>query len=396
MAITSEFRPYPTTTTTAFGRFFAGIDNRILFSQILVDDVNTLGRCYQKNDPTSPEISDLLATDGGEIPLQNSGNIIKTVEFQRGVIAFCEQGVWYISGPESGFTADAYDVFKITEDTLYAYNSITNVGDVILYAAEEGIMSLQPNEFGTLKATNLTETVINEYYNEFITDGVGCVYEPINKQVWYYNGANDKALIQDLRTNAFYPQKFELTANQSIKSAYRIPNDEYVKFVYEDISTNQFGVLELKDETFEDLGTSFSSYIVTAEESLGQFTHKKNTPSVYVLMNKTEQNITGFDGTNYTYDYPSACTFSAEFDYTTSSNANAYTPTRQIYNVNRRLFTPAAPGYPVPLDDGRSIVDYRDIVRGSGRSVRFKFQSEDNKDMQILGYSVEYSMRGRQ
>ena len=392
----NEFYPYPTCSTTAFGRLFVGIDNRILFSQILVDDINSLGKCYQLNDPTSNQLSDLLPTDGGVVPLQDSGAIIRLIGFQRGILAFCERGVWYLSGPESGFTADSYDVFKVTEDSLFALNAVVSIGDVLMYASQDGIYALQANEFGSIKAENITESTINSWYLDFIDAKVFSTYEPNSKQVYYVNKSTNEALIHDLRTNAFYPQKFELGAGESLASAYRIPGDPYIKFVYQNQSTNKYAVLELKDPTFQDVGNEYEAYLVTAEEALGKFAHNKNVPNIVILFNKTEQNITGFDGTAYTYDFPSACFFSTQFDYANSEASKMYTAERQVYRVNNRGFVVSTDTYPVAFDNGRSVVEYRDVVRGSGKSCRFKFRADPGKDLQLLGYSVEYSMRGRQ
>lgn len=395
MALTNEYRPYPSTSVSAFGRLFCGVDNRVLFSQLLVDDINVLGRCYQSNDPTSTDISDILPTDGGEIPLQNAGNIIKLVEFRSGVVAFCEKGTWYITGTEGGFTADNYYVNKVSEDTIYSINSLTVVGDVCFFASEDGILALQANEYNNLSITNLTESTINTFFNKLVGYYMRSIYEPIKKQIWYINTSTGLALIHDLRTNAFYPQKFELSDNEYVVAVYRVPRDPYIKFVYEDTQSQEYNILELKDSTFEDIGNPYESYLVTAEESLGQFTHSKDVRNFYAIFNKTETEITGFDGTDYTYNLPSACHMRAEFDYAQSADAGTYTQERQIYKVNRRGFIPPS-GFPAPFDDGRRVVEFRDILRGNGKSVRFRFRSEPNKDMQIMGYSVEYSMRGRQ
>ena len=396
MALRDEYRDYPTTSTAAFGRVFYGQENRILFSQIFVDDVNSLGRCYQRNDPTSAQLSDVLPTDGGEVTLQNSGRILRIEEYQRGIIAFAERGVWYIYGPDSGFTATNYTQTKITEFPLYSTLGVVNVGDVIYYIAENGIYAVNTNEFGRVVATNITEATIDSYYLDFVSKDISGIYDPVRKQIWYVNASTDEALVQDLRSQGFYPQKFELTNDQDIPVTFRIEGEDLIYYTLEDTGTGYYNLLQLTDPTFEDLGTPFTSYVVTFEESLGKFSHRKSVPNIYLFFNKTEDNITGFDGTSYTFDNPSGCQFRAEFDYTNSTSANKYTQYRQVYRVNTRGYLLQSPTYPQPFDDGQSVVTYRDMIRGNGKSVRFRFQSEDNKDMQLLGYNVEYSMRGRQ
>lgn len=395
--ITPEFRDYPVTLTSAFGRVFYGANNRLYFSQIYVDDPNVLGRCYQINDPSSSQISDLLATDGGSIEIQNAGRIIKIEEYQLGVLVFADNGVWYVYGPESGFTAEGYTVQKITEFALATPRGVVNVGDAVFYCAEDSMYIIQRNEFGQLNAENITENTINTKYQEFISRSVFGVYDNANKQIVWVNPIDNSSLIYDLRAQGWYPQQFSTaTSDELIASAYVKPQASTPYYIYNDTGNLEYNICTLTSNDFTDFGVNYDSYLVTAEESLGQFTHRKNVPNMYIIMQKTEENITGFDGSNFQYDKPSGCQFRTEFDYAGSASANTYTPYRSIYNVNRRGFLPANSTFPVAFDDGRTVVEFRDIIRGSGKSCRFRFQSEDGKDMQVLGYSVEYSMRGRQ
>ena len=397
MALPIERLNFPTASASAFGRIFYGIGNRVLFSSVVIDDFDDLGKCYQSNDPTSHEISDILATDGGNILIQDAGNVLSLSEFYRGVLAFCDNGIWYITGPESGFSAEAYEVFKITEDTMISPYAKVVVGDRLFIASHEGIISLVVNEFGAIKPENITEQTINTYYQDFATNQLHMEYDPLTKQVWYIEPVTNRALIHDLRADAFYPQQFQLDEDTHVAEVVRVANEEDLKFFYDDTITPAIDMLELKDETFEDLGNVYESYIITSEESLGKFSHSKSAPSIFISFRKTEQNVIGYDSYyGYEYDYPSGCNFSVQFDFTDNDSNEYNTYERQIYRPNIRGVAIDTNALPAPFDNGRSVVEYKDMIRGAGNSLRFKFRSEPNKDMQILGYSVEYSMRGRQ
>lgn len=394
--ITPEFRDYPVTLAAAFGRIFYGANNRLYFTQVYVDDPNTLGRCYQKNDPTSSEISDLLATDGGSIEIQNAGRIFRIEEYQLGVLVFGDNGVWYVFGPESGFSAEGYTVQKITEFSLVSPRGTVNVGDAVFYCSKDSMYVIQRNEFGQLDATNVTEETINTKYQEFITSSTFGIYDNSNKQIIWISPSTRAGLIYDLRAQGWYPQQYSTpSTDESIVSLFTIPQSNTPYYVYDD-DGSQYNICTATSTDYSDFGVNYDSYLVTAEEALGQFAHKKNIPNIYIMMQKTEDNITGFDGTDFEYDSPSGCQFRVEFDYANTASANTYTPYRSIYRVNRRGFLPQGTTFPVSFDDGRTIVEYRDVIRGSGKSCRFRFQSEEGKDMQVLGYSVEYSMRGKQ
>lgn len=398
MAVENSFRGHPYTISTAYGRIFYGADNRIYFSQLFIDDLNSLGRCYQRNDPTSIEISDLLANDGGEILLQNSGRVQTIVEFQLGIIVFAEKGVWYIYGPDSGFSAESYAVEKVTDYKLLAPKGVQRYGDVLFYCAEEGLIALQANEFGRPQAQNISETTINKVWEDFVSSNITMALDRKNKQlhiVTRNNSDNDSeynVLIFDIRTQAWYPQNINKGARATI--AVDTPIYEEVTYAFSGLDVG--GLARYTDTTFEDFGNSFESVLESAEETLGQFTKKKNVPNIYLMFKKTEENITSFNGTVFEYDNPSACNFSVMFDYAKTATGILSSQERQVYKVNRRGYLPPTSTLPAPLDDNRTVVEYRDMIRGSGKSVKFRFRSEPNKDMQVLGYSVEFSMRGRQ
>ena len=59
----------------------------------------------------------------------------------------------------------------------------------------------------------------------------------------------------------------------------------------------------------------------------------------------------------------------------------------------KRFFLPES--YPAPFDTGESVLKRKLSIRGSGDSVQFVFKAEPQKDLQLLGYSVSYKMRGR-
>ena len=59
----------------------------------------------------------------------------------------------------------------------------------------------------------------------------------------------------------------------------------------------------------------------------------------------------------------------------------------------RRGFIPDA--FPWAFDTGESVIKKRTNIRGRGDAVQFRFEAQAEKDLQMLGYSVNYSMRGK-
>ena len=85
-----------------------------MFSQ-LIDDFYQLGECLQQNDPTSEQISDLLATDGGTIRVSGAVGIKVLYVIDASLYIFAENGVWRIEGIDGVFSPTGFAVKKITD-----------------------------------------------------------------------------------------------------------------------------------------------------------------------------------------------------------------------------------------------------------------------------------------
>ena len=389
--IADEYRAVPTVVEVAFGRAFYAEGSRVYFSRLIDDDLNSLGRCYQVNDPTSDNISDLLPTDGGEITVDGAQGINRLVRYLSGVLVFARNGVWYLSGPSSGFTATAYSLQKITTFGLYADNSVVSIGPSVLYMSDSAIHQISTNDQGNVQESDITTATIKTYYSTFVSTNVYSVYSLKRKEVWMTDPFSGKALVFDTRTGGMYPQKFEFAFS-----------------VYGGVGTADSFLLNAQKDsllhtttpdsrTFKDFGQyAIPAYMVTWPETLGKFSHVKAISSCTVVMNKTEETITNFIEANqkYVFDYPGSCVFTAMWDHDNTNAFKRHTTPMDVYRVYRRGFIPTS--YPTPLGDGQTIIASKFPVSGSGSAVQFKFEAEEGKDMQVLGYSVDFKMKGRQ
>lgn len=398
MAIPIENRRQPHCSVAAFGRVFFGAKNRLYFSQVYDKDEQALGKMYQQNDPTSDEFSDVLATDGGEIRIPEAGKIYQLLPFYNGICILASNGTWYLAGGQGGFSATQYSLQKVDPFGALGRKCGVEHKGVLYYCTTEGIMRLGVTDSGVPFSQNVTESTINTFFEEFIqTSGnfveydesrIACAADPAEKQiVWIntYSPVGTKGLMLDLRVNAWYPMQY----SNSVTDILYIKGRGLVLH-------GGRNVYDIKEENgFTDYpSTSYEYYIQTQPETLNRFTHRKNAPNIYAIFRKTEENITGYAGDEWQYDYPSACRMSVIFDFDKDSYGNKVSPPKNIYKANRRNFWPDS--FPSSIQDGASTVEYRDIIRGNGKAVQFRFEGESGKDMQLLGYSVEYSTRGRQ
>lgn len=384
-----EQREKPTVLTSGFGRVFYASGNRVYFSRLIAEDINNAGRCYQSNDPTSDQISDLLDTDGGELLVNGAQNITAMITYRSGLLLFARNGVWYLSGPDTGFTATSYSLTKLTSNGLYAPLSVVDVGDSVLYVGDSAIHRIVTNDQGNLFEEDLTTSVIQTYMTTFLAMNIRSLYDKVNKIVWFIRETNRQMLQLDLRTRAWYPQLLGDKAGYSTTMGVALDRDTVFVTTY----TTNTSTSRPASRTYLDWGVGYSAYLMPWPESLGKFSHVKAISGMTAVFSKTETQITDYTD-QYVFDYPSSCIFQARWDHDNTNAFRRHTTPVNVYRVFRRGFIPT--DYPYTIDDGQTLVFSKFPVSGSGTAVQFRFEAEVGKDMRLLGYSVDYKMKGRQ
>lgn len=404
MAVDSPKKLYknPVACTSAFGRFFSAVESTVYYTQVLTT-ANDAGRCYQSNDPTSAEIPDLLDTDGGSLELEDVRNIKALRSFRNGVVIFAGNGVWYLGNSERGFTATSFSKEKISDRGIESTRSIVEGQNTLYYFSNNGIMALTANEFNNLQVQDITEESIRTY---FLTKLAGKkaqgVYDEGNKQcIWWTPSVNSEGLILDPRLGAFYPQR-NASSTTAISSPFTIENALYYPSYEGRDLTFTYNFANTTNRQFKDFGTDIDAYLVGAPETLGKFSNKKSIGQAKVFFRKTEKAITGFSNNTYVYDTPSSCLFQARWDFDNSDAFGKFTGVlstggkgkeMQLYKPMQRGFIPTS--YPYVFNTGESVISKKFSIRGTGDAVQFVFRTEPEKDLQLLGYSVDYTMRGK-
>lgn len=392
----------PTSCASAFGRIFYAAGSTVYYTQVLQSD-NDAGKCYQNNDPTSSEIPDLLDDDGGVVFIEESRNIKTLAGFRSGVLIFAGNGVWYMSNPDGGFKATAYNLQRVTEYGITSVRSVVVAGDSVFYFAAEGVMQIVANEFDVLKAQDITESTIRGHYlRTFAGREMLGVYDSVNQQcAWWPRKIGQSGIIYDLRLNAWYPQA-SASVNTRLESPFKIENAVYYPSERTSEGQVSYNFATLSDTSFKDFGEDQTAYLISGPEHLGKFAHNKAITQATFLMKKTETEVLDLVNGEFVYDNPSGCLFQARWNYPSSDTGNDFYGNTgvtgsgreiQLYSPNKRFFLPES--YPAPFDTGESVLKRKLSIRGSGDSVQFVFKAEPQKDLQLLGYSVSYKMRGR-
>lgn len=190
---------YISTTAVYAGRaWYAGIDSKveggdtrspnfagcIFFSQVMGSPIDLI-KCYTEADPTSPDISDPIDTDGGVINIPDASRILKLLAIKSSLFVFASNGVWEIRGDDSGFRFSTWQVNKISGQGVASYRSIVEVNGQIFFWSYDGIYTLVQNQTGTYDTLSITLPTIQKLYNS-LPDSARRTAKG------YYDAANNK------------------------------------------------------------------------------------------------------------------------------------------------------------------------------------------------------------
>ena len=204
--------------------WYGGVKGNIYFSQILTKDEN-IGRCYQKQDPTSEEANELLDTDGGVIPLPDAGEIYKLIAIGNSVLVMASNGIWGISGGEANFTANSTSVVKVSDIGINAPASVVRVENSIFFWSDEGIFVITADQIsGQLNSQPVSANRIDRDLNlipSLSKISSQASYDRVDKKIYwsYHDGLNNTAarleskynsvVVYDVTLNAFYDYRIE-------------------------------------------------------------------------------------------------------------------------------------------------------------------------------------------
>lgn len=438
--LTTETEGTRFTAVAAFsGRiFYAGLTSsknsgKILFSKQL-DNITEAGRCYQQNDPTAESFSDLLDTDGGLINLPDAHNIQKLYVLGSSLFVFAENGVWQISGVDNVFRATEYSISRVTEVGLTNPSTFVSVGGIPMWWSKHGIHTISFDEVGGKgREQNLTIPTIQKFFDKI--DGNAkqrCIssYDATNQKIhWFYpnNGTGalhkkNRVLTLDIALQAFYPWEIgdsDVNTNYVIGAEYfQGFGSDYVDFdvttaIGQDVVTSsgldvvvtklsqlaeadssvglmvfdaasgKMGMGFFQGTTFLDWGdANYTSYAEAGYDFLGDLVLKKNAPYIQVYLRPTETGFAGSDELGYNPVRESSLLVSSYWDF---RNNTSSTP-QQAYRLK---YVPVVNESDLNTwDYPENVVTTRLKMRGHGRSMRLRFESEQGKDFVLLGFGI--------
>jgi hypothetical protein len=416
--------------------FYGGLNSAansgtILFSK-LIENQNDFGTCYQVNDPTAEYLSDLLDTDGGSVRIADAVGIKVLYAFKTSLFVFAENGVWQITGVDGVFTASTYSINRVSTVGIASPSSFLAVEGVPVWWSRFGIHTLNFDQVsGSAQEQSISQPTIQTFWDRLSTnvkENVVAQYDGIAKKAyWFYPDADEtitsklnNALILDIPLQAFYPWRIEDQATNTncvVGSAFYsgygsedltldvvistgddvvlstgddvvsiIPRpytsgDATIILLARDGATNKLTMAGFNSTDFVDWGdTEYTSFAEAGYDFMGDLVTKKNAPYLAVYTRLTEE---GFEltGGSYTSIRPSSLLVSTAWDF-----KNFFAAPQQAYRLKYPVIVNVndLSEFPYPED----VIVTKLKIRGHGRSVRLRYESEVGKDFILLGWGM--------
>ncbi len=423
-------------------------DGRVYFTQTLTELLKA-GFCYQDADPTAEDINELIATDGGKIDLTGISQGLTIQSVDTDVVVLADNGVWSISGEgDEGFTATKHEIRKITSVGAIGRETIVEAEGTIFYWAKGGIYLLERGEVSAqLTAQNITETTIQTFYLDISEDAKrnarGFYDKQSKKILWMYNDTiaydgvlfrnrYNRVLIFDLVLAAFYTYTLDSSGNYPFPAALiqkeagtfitstelvtsggvtvtsggvdvtaRITTENSVDvkvriLTFAETSTDvwqytfsEFRADDMLDwKSFDSTGLSYTSFLTTGHDISGNLIAEKETGvGVYVFFKRTEKNIILNSTSGLIFDFPSGCLLQGRWHWSDHVDSGRWSESKQAYKLLRQ-YIPAGTGV---FDYGFEVIQTINQIRGKGRALSLRFDSEAGKDFHLLGWAIPYT-----
>lgn len=422
-----------------------GLNGNLYFSQVL-QNINQAGRCYQIGDPTSEEDPVLVDSDGGVVTIQEIGSVQKLLPLGASLIVFADNGVWRISGPDDVFKATNFSVRKITTQGVINGKTVVDSAGIPIWWGEAGIFSLVADEVSLeFSALSLSENTIERFYQDIPAESRATakgVYDQVAKKVvWLYRdtapvGVNrfqyNRCLWLDTNIRAFYPWSVGSLATDSpyVASVFETPelnigsivenvivtsNDLVIDSALEEVVANTGSILRTSSSlrflaivpdgalntnyTFCDFnnsslvdweaqdatGVEYSSFAETWYELNDDVIRYIQAPFLYVHCRRTETAFIPDGGGGFVFDNPSSLIVRAKWDWTDDESANRWSRPFQAYRFKR---PPVVDPGDLSFNNGYPLTITRNKIRGKGRTLQLRFESEGTNDFNLVGWAV--------
>lgn len=407
------------------------LSNKVYIGQLLTSgetDVTAatfqLDRFYSVNDVTAEELNDTLPTDGLTLSVAGLEQITGIRVLGKGLLITATNGLWFLRGNDLGFTAQDFELVKISNQSFRYPRSTVEAEDTIMLWGASGIYQVSVDATGlSATAREVTKGRINDIYTAYTEEtkfsASGYYDAEENRVYWAYSenedwGASISASVKhffrkrmwcyNLSTGAFIPYNF-LDGSEVLGTNYYLAGFSRDPFLPETETDTSLKIAVLRvggvpnngttwarldNRDFYDWGdveADYPSYVETWPEHVGEPHIDKQIEALFCYFKRTETQFVDNGSGGVEFDYPSGVLMSSKWEWT-DIDVGRWTDPIQVYRFNELYISG---GIGDSFDYGFSVIKTKNDVSGKGGAVVIRLEAEAGKDMHFLGYSAIFS-----
>lgn len=399
--------------------FYAGVVHKdysstIYFSKI-IEQTSEFGYCYQVNDPTAENSSDLLSSDGGTIVIPEAGEIFRLWSIEGSLVVFASNGIWVITGSTGiGFSATDYTVKRLSSIKSLSASGFVDVTGYPVWWTSEGIYGMVAGtSTGAPQVKSLTEDTFKRFIQDVPDESkkyIKGAYNPLERKViWLYRSTApttiaeryqyNKCLCFNVLTGAFNYWTPNV-ADVSLSGVICVGGTAS-SFISENVTDTAGNTVTAGglNVTAQVLSTESSPYVFkyltqyldggsrkwtwseTFNSGFVDWKFFYTSPTVYGSFLNAGYQVRG-DGqrdfqSNYVTVYgdsttPTSCYFQGIWDYALNSNTGRWSSKQRV-----------------TFDDNNYRYKFKRIkVRGRGKALQFRLTSYNADQFSVVGWSV--------
>lgn len=138
----------------------------------------------------------------------------------------------------------------------------------------------------------------------------------------------------------------------------------------------------------EDEGADYDSYLETGFEIQGDVLRFKQAPYIVVHCKRTETGVSYDENDVRTFTLPSSLFLRAKWDWSSGSQSGKWSTRQQAYRLKEQFIPDVTTS---DWDNGRYLTSTKLRIRGNGRALQLRFESESGKDFDIVGWGTVFT-----
>jgi hypothetical protein len=167
---------------------------------------------------------------------------------------------------------------------------------------------------------------------------------------------------------------------------YKITFGEFTNTSFTDYES--YAIIEA--EPIKEAGAPFESYLETGFEIADDIVRFKQAPYLVSHLKRTETGyiISEDPETPPEWIKPSSCFVQARWEWSDSAASGRWSSRQQVYRIRASKVPEEST---TEYDPGNAVVTSRSRLRGYGRALQLRFESEEGKDFDLLGWGVVFT-----